>query len=158
MLTQQQNSPPAATSKTSPTWCRITNSDKKKDGRWQSLCKTTELCVSVCVVMTVKEGSMREEEKKKKKGRELQTDYDPQQRLSTPAALTPRANYRDKAACACECVRAHKCVYFPFHGAKCMCDSGSHTCMCIQCLLSGARHFLFPTVSPLCALRGELVL
>lgn len=36
--------------------------------------------------------------KKKKKGRELQTDYDPQQRLSTPAALTPHANYRDKAA------------------------------------------------------------
>lgn len=61
------------------------------------MCKSTELCVSVCSYDG--EGGVDEGRgKKKKKGRELQTDYDPQQRLSTPAALTPHANYRDKAA------------------------------------------------------------
>lgn len=99
------------------------------------MCKTTELCVSVCVVMTVKEGSMREEEKKKKKGRELQTDYDPQQRLSTPAALTPRANYRDKAACACECVRAHTSVSISLSMEQnaCVILARTHACVFSAC-------------------------
>lgn len=35
MLTQRQNSPPVATSKTSPAWCGIINRDNKKAGGGQ---------------------------------------------------------------------------------------------------------------------------
>lgn len=76
MLTHQQNSPPAATSKTSPEWCCITNRDKKEKTKETKVAEfeSTELYMRVCGYDD-KRGA--EKRRNKMKGGELPTDYDP---------------------------------------------------------------------------------
>lgn len=132
---QQPNSPPVTTSKTTPTWCRITNRDKK-DGRWLNLCKGMELCARVCGYNGKGGASERRETEGIKRIMTPSHDY-----LCLP--LWPPMPITEIRHPVPVCVHTHKCVYFSFYGAKCAWRS--HTGICIHCLISVATHFLFPT-------------
>lgn len=138
--------PPRGHIQTSPAWCCIINRDKK-GWRWPS--------ASGCVWLWWQGRGRREKRKMKKEG-ERQTDYYPQPWLSTPAALTPRANYRDKAVCACVCARTSVCTFLSLKQNVCVMLSHTQTFVFNACY-QGPHTFSSLLFLPLCG-RGALVL
>lgn len=142
---QQPNSPPVTTSKTTPTWCRITNRDKK-DGRWLNLCNGMELCARVCGYNGKGGASERRETEGIKRIMTPSHNY-----LCLP--LWPPMPITEIRHPVPVWVHTHKCVYF-FSMEQNVRDAHTQAFV-FTAWYQWPHTFSFPLHSPLCQ-RGVL--